>query len=363
MRTAILVSAPVKPGLQEQVRAGLHPQQDFFALADALNATLITPMKPDHRRADGGIGKLSDILVPAWTAFRRAGEFDVIVSDIDRVGLALAVFLKLSRSRTRHVLICHGKIVKPNDIRLIRALKLQSHIHRFVCYGPLVARQLKSLLGLPDARVAMINHPADHRFWHPLPVPVEPVIASAGLLRRDYGLLAEAVRGLDVSVVVAAASPWVSSQKPAIGSHAVPPNMRFTRLAYQELRDLYARSLFVAIPLQPSHAQSGSLVMYEAMAMGKAVVATRTDGQAALELIREGETGYYLAPGDTGQWRSTIQYLLAHQAEAAGMGRRNRAIVEGGLNMDAYVRDMMAVVQSLAVEEKSPQLIKNPARR
>lgn len=358
MRTAILVSTPFTPDLKEQVASELHPKPDFLALAEALDATLITP--GSIPKVLGHSFKAQRIGQAALAAFQARDSYDVIISDMDRVGLGLALLFKMVDAPNRHIMICHGKLLHRQDLSLIRAFQLQRYIHRFVCYGPAVARRLKQALSLPDYRVVTVQHPADHHFWHPLPATSEQLIVSAGMLHRDYPTLIDAVRPLDVSLILAASSPWVSKKRNGINPEGLPANVSLTRCSYLQLRELYARSRFVAIPLDDRFDQSGSLVMYEAMAMGKAVVTTRSQGQTALGILREGETGYYVAPGDVLGWREVIQHLFKDPEQASRMGQRARAVVEEGLNLDSYVRDMVSTVQSLAAEEETPK--KTPSK-
>ena len=97
--------------------------------------------------------------------------------------------------------------------------------------------------------------------------------------------------------------------------------------------------------------------MYEAMAMGKAVVATRTAGQVELDILKDGETGLFVDPGDVQGWCEAIKYLCSHPKEAIQMGQRARSIVEESLNMDTYVQDMVEIVQSLATREEMFRLL------
>ena len=349
----MLVSVPVDQGLQEDIREGISPQRDFLALTDAINATLITPaqVSPEKR---GKLSKLRSIWGSAWAAFRQGDNYDLIISDLDRVGLILALLFKLTGSRKRHILITHGKLTCPWDRRFLKMCRLDTHIDRFVCYGPAVAQELTDTLGIPAHKVVTIRHPADHRFWRPLGGTPERLVASAGLESRDYPTLIQAIRGLDVSLVIAKFSPWMPGQAGGeLGT--LPENVSITRCSSQELRDLYDRALFVAIPLMDSQAQSGSLVMYEAMAMGKAVVATRTEGQRGLDVLQQGKTGLFVEPGDVDGWREAISYLESHPKEAMKMGQRARALVEEGLNMDGYVGEMMKIVDSVVAEEEEVQ--------
>ncbi len=346
MRVAILVSAPFDEGLRDQVRQDREPQRDFLALAEALDAKII--------RAEEGptVGRslplaLWDTFKSAWKVFRQRSQYDLIITDVERIGIPFAILLKLFRSKKKHVMICHSRVVRPGDIRLIRALRLYTHIHRFVCYGPAVASKVVKEIGVSPEQVVTVLHPADHHFWRPMPVTPERLVSSAGYSKRDYPTLIEAVRGLDVSVEIAAFSPWTAVEGLDELSANLPPNVRLVRYTPFELRQLYARSLFVAVPLQNRVTQVGSLVIYEAMAMGKAVVVTRTEGQAGLELVKENETGLYVPPGDVQAWREAIEYLLSHPEDAMRMGQNARRVVEERLNMDNYVREMVAIVRSL----------------
>jgi glycosyltransferase involved in cell wall biosynthesis len=94
------------------------------------------------------------------------------------------------------------------------------------------------------------------------------------------------------------------------------------------------------IPLLDVDADVSSI--YEAMAMGKAVVVTRTRGQ--VDVIRDGEQGIYVPPGDPRALRAALEYLISHLAEAERMGRAGRALVEARHGLDTWV----ALVAGLA---------------
>ena len=74
----------------------------------------------------------------------------------------------------------------------------------------------------------------------------------------------------------------------------------------------------------PSQApEPWGLVILEAMATGKPVIATRQGGP--LEIIRDGETGCLVSPEDPEELADRIAYLLDHGDVAAAMGRAARA--------------------------------------
>jgi len=174
-------------------------------------------------------------------------------------------------------------------------------------------------------------------------VSVENVISAVGSEARDYATLLEAMHGLDVHAELAVGATvfqsgdygadLASSMSNLI---ATPRNVEVhQQLAHRDLRGLYARSRFVVIPTKDVEFDAGVTSIAEAMAMGKAVIASRARGQR--DLVRDGETGLYIPPGDPRALRAAIAHLLAHPDEAERMGRAGRAIAERELTLDRWV--------------------------
>ena len=67
-----------------------------------------------------------------------------------------------------------------------------------------------------------------------------------------------------------------------------------------------------AVVVCPSRSEGFGLVCAEAMAHGRAVVATRVGG--LVDLVRDGETGLLVEPGDRAALRAAIDRLLADPA-------------------------------------------------
>ena len=124
------------------------------------------------------------------------------------------------------------------------------------------------------------------------------LICAAGLELRDYRTLIEAVQGLDVRVVIASGSPWSTRPDTARGE-PLPDNVEVCTLGFVDLRQLYADSRFVVMPLHDVEFQAGITTILEAMAMGKAVVCSKTRGQT--DALVDGVTGIYVPPGDPGR--------------------------------------------------------------
>ena len=170
-----------------------------------------------------------------------------------------------------------------------------------------------------------------------------PIICAVGLEFRDYPTLLKAVEGLDVHVVIAAASPW-SKRADTTADQQIPPNVTVQRFSQYELRDLYAMSEFLVMPLYNVSFQAGVTALLEGMAMAKAVICSHTPGQT--DVVVEGETGLYVPPGDVPALRDAIQRLLRQPELAAQMGRNGRSRIERELSLACYVARFNVYVNS-----------------
>jgi glycosyltransferase involved in cell wall biosynthesis len=96
------------------------------------------------------------------------------------------------------------------------------------------------------------------------------------------------------------------------------------------------------MPLYPVDFQAGVTAVLEAMAMGKAVICTRTPGQT--DVIVDGETGLYVEPGSPASLRSAIEWLLDHPEQAERMGRSGRRRVEQEMSLERYVHRLRGLM-------------------
>jgi glycosyltransferase involved in cell wall biosynthesis len=229
----------------------------------------------------------------------------------------------------------------PKKVRLFRATGLRSRIDAMLVYATAQREFAIRELGMAPDDVVLTTFMVDTEFFRPDAVQVEPrrMICSAGLEFRDYPTLVEAVRGLDVEVVVAAASPW-SKRTTDVADGGVPSNVTLTKLSLFELRTLYAQARFVVMPLQPVEFQAGITTILEAMAMGKAVVCSRTAGQT--DAITEGVSGQYVPPGDAAALRAAIVALLDDEDRARRLGAGARDWVTREADIVVYIDRIVA---------------------
>ena len=92
----------------------------------------------------------------------------------------------------------------------------------------------------------------------------------------------------------------------------------------------------------PSFAEGVPVVLMEAMASARPVIATRVGGVA--ELVREGESGWLVAPGDPSALAGALRHLAATPTAArAEMGARGRARVMAEFDVDREAQRLAAL--------------------
>jgi glycosyltransferase involved in cell wall biosynthesis len=353
---------------------GPGPRKDYHALTQALRATTIDR---SHVRGSRILARLARWLgvapLQAWLAFRARARFDVIVTDGEHIGIPLALLLKLTRSRVAHVTIGH-RLTAAKKKPFFRWLRVQSHIHTIALHSQRQYDLAVRELGIPVDRLALVPYQVDVNYWQPQPIAEEALICSAGLEFRDYATLVSAVEGLDVPVVIGAASHWSKRRNTAEGQ-PLPSNIHVSAFDYQALRHVYARAAIVVVPLDDVDFQAGVTTILEAMAMAKPVIVTHAIGQTDViedrrsvtrgvhprvrprSLVRRfaessgihvQPTGFYVPPKDPAALRQAITHLLNHPEQRRRLGHAGRNTVEGLLTVEHFAARIRQLVEAAA---------------
>lgn len=386
-RVAIIAHTyPGQAGVAEvarQVAAGERPRRDYMEVARFLAADVV-----DSEFLMSRAAALSRIVarragLPAGQvceAFLLGKRYQTICVWADRIGLPLALLHKLTHVR-RDLTLVTAWPSRPEKALFLRYLKVHSNL-RAIISGSSVQLQLAASLGVPRHKLWHVPWPVDERFWMPQGEAVQNMVCSVGWEARDFGTLLKATSGLDLHVqlavgITALANPKVNGNGPTSGeqdsggddssfSSLDPVKHTYSYASYRQwlkelgtdelgdnvtvrvqlaplaLRQLYAQARFVVVPLQDVDSDCGVTTITEAMAMGKAVIVTRTRGQ--VDVVMDGEHGIYVPPADPDALRSAIKHLLRNPDEAERMGRAGRARVEELYTMDMYVRRVAAIL-------------------
>jgi glycosyltransferase involved in cell wall biosynthesis len=147
----------------------------------------------------------------------------------------------------------------------------------------------------------------------------------------------------------------LNDRRVPISDHVARTDAHITsgRMSLLELRDLYARSRFVVVPLLPSDTDNGVTVILEAMAMGKPVICSRTRGQ--VDVIQEGVTGLYVPIGDAAALRAAILSLWNEPLRAQEMGRNARALVEKHHTLEKFTATARSAAEASLDGRPAPE--------
>jgi glycosyltransferase involved in cell wall biosynthesis len=351
-KTLLLIPSVLKTEVDTEVAADRHPIMDYYALAnvlrkqygltvDILDYDAVKNEASFGTRLAGKLGGPDAAL--AWMGFSRRRAYAAIFSNGENVGVPLALLLGVLPPGPRHVTLGHRLSAGKKQL-FFTQLKAQRRLDKIFVYAQSQYEWAVNRLHIAPEKLALIPFHADAGFYRPLPeVSVNPdQICSAGLEWRDYPTLIEAVRSMpDLSVKLAAASPW-SKHENETANREMPPNVDARRYSYAALRDLYAESSFVVVPIRETDFQAGVTTILEAMAMGKAVIATRTSGQT--DVITDGENGLTVAPGDVAGWRSAICRLRGDPALRDLLGSNARRWVEQNATLDLWAERLASVI-------------------
>lgn len=204
-------------------------------------------------------------------------------------------------------------------------------------------------LGVPRARITVIENGVDvSRFdgragAPPADLPSAaagvPRIGSVGCLapRKDYGTLLEALARLAAAGrVFQAVLVGDGPERAALAAHAAALGLA-DRVAFLGERGDVDRLLPAFDVFVLSSREEGiPNALLEAMAAGRACVATRVGGNA--EVLADGRTGWLVPPRDPAALAAALADALEHPAEAARRGAAARAAAVAERSIEAMVR-------------------------
>jgi glycosyltransferase involved in cell wall biosynthesis len=362
------------------------PRKDYRVLAERLGAATIDRTTVAESRVLRFLTRWIGVSpLQAWLAFKARNNFDVILTDGEHIGLPLALLLKLACARVGHVTIGH-RITAPKKKLFFKWLKVHSHISCIAVHSRQQYELAINELDIPAHKLALIPYQVDHEFWRPQVIAEERMVCSAGLEFRDYPTLVSAVEGTDIKVVIGAASHW-SKRRNTATDRALPDNVQVSKFDYAALRELYARSSIVVVPLNDIDFQAGVTTILEAMSMAKAVIVTHSVGQTDVvedrrtatrgahprvrppSMIRSlaevaglpiEPTGFYVPPEDPDALRRAIDYLMEHPDERHRLGLAGRDTVERLLTVDKFAERMRHLVDAAASGQAPVGLVAQP---
>jgi glycosyltransferase involved in cell wall biosynthesis len=231
----------------------------------------------------------------------------------------------------------------------------------------------RTLLGAPDAVVcvsraeaALLRAPRPERL-HLVPNGVEPAPfarAAGAPMRARLGLegpaalfvgrlasnkglftLLEAWQAMPRDATLLIAGDGHLAPRLAVRARELGLQGRVRLLGALSDEDLRASYAAADVFVLPSEYEAFGIVLLEAMAAGKPVVATRTGGM--VEVVEEGRTGLLVPVGDTAALAEAMQGLLQDLPRARAMGEAGRGRVQEAFTWDAVTRRVEGLYEAM----------------
>jgi hypothetical protein len=190
---------------------------------------------------------------------------------------------------------------------------------------------------------SMVGFAVDEGFFTPQDRARQDFILAVGDdFGRDYACLIAACEGISTPLVLRTGN-----------APAIPDAMRdrvkvLGRMSYAALRDLYAAAGLVVLTLHDVVSPSGVTTLYEAMAMGCAVIAS--DVGSTRHVVVDGQNGVLVPVGDNAALRSAMERLMGDATLRARLGAAARRTIEADFSYGAYVDRFADSLESLLAE-------------
>jgi glycosyltransferase involved in cell wall biosynthesis len=296
---------------------------------------LLADRRPDVVQADGGAGF-------GYALFSRGGSPPLVLhphgmEEFEAPPLRRALYQPL-RSAVRYAARHAARVVAPDA-------SMKDDVRRH--------------LGVPEEKVVVMPNAIDlAEIDRPAPevdlgIPErERVLLSVGRLDRNKGFsfLAQALARIreDFLWVLVGSGPERGSLEAEIDRMGLSDRARLTGGVPDEmLHALYDRC---ALFLHPTLYEGSSQVTLEAMAHGKAIVASRVGGIP--DKVVDGENGLLVTPGNVEALAQAISNALASPDRLRIWGAKSRAMVEMRFSWSKRVKELLALYQQILKKEE-----------
>lgn len=222
---------------------------------------------------------------------------------------------------------------------------LMGKVDGFITLSAKEAEVLKEMYPEKADNIAFIPFGCDTNYWQPrtdIAVEKDLVVSVGRDPGRDWKTLVEAVRGMPVRLELTLRE----EQLHKVGD--IPDNVRTHPRSPQELVDLFARASVVVLPLAPKYPNDtmGLSTLVEAMAMGKAIIAT--DTVTIRNYIKDGESGALVPKGDVAALRQAIEQIQQSSEIKEAYGTASRQKVTTICNANQVTGQLFSFLRAIA---------------
>lgn len=330
-----------------------QPRHDLDLLSQRLGATFVWPQESQISMLDKMRSRI--IGQPEIWSFARELASSVTHTDIlfcpsEDIAIPVAAACKQGQKTAKIVAVFHN-IDRPRGRIALNLFSAAKQIDLFLVHSYSQLNFLRRQAAIPADRVQLLPYSIDSSFFTPgsvSPDKSRPVIATVGLEKRDYRLLAAATADLDVDVKISGFSRYAretSSTFPEV----TPSNMTRRFYEWDELVQLYRDADIVVVCLRENPYAAGITTLLEAMACKRPVIATRTEG--LVDYLMDENSMLTVEPGDEAGLRSAIEYLLSHPEAAQQKAERAHQLFLDRYRLDSYIESLARSFAALQSEQ------------
>lgn len=340
MRVLCLVDGPVKP--PDRWMWNHLPEEAQQDEVDFLWAS------PADRFPKWGkfLSYYPQYLALGWRAMQacRRKRYEVIVAWESKTGFPFGALRSLMGMNTPPLVIFAFSFKGVATSFSLVSRNFMRGIDHVTVLFPAEATYYEQVLGVPSAHITVCPFG-----WHDLCKDAEPAengdfIFSFGRSYRDYKTFIKAVEDLPVKVII-------NTRKFTLKDLTIPSHVTVNEMTPErEYARLLASARFVVVPLQETRHAAGESALVQAMAAGKAVVATRTF--SASYYVEDGVTGVLTPSKNAEVMREACLYLLNHPEECRSMGVAARRRYEERFTSEHSARCQYAVLQKVVQRQR-----------
>lgn len=211
-----------------------------------------------------------------------------------------------------------------------------SSVHCFICSSKVEIAYYKQELRLRGDAFAFVPLATDPRFFQMNSDTSGEYVVSAGRTGRDYSTLLSAAEGIPYSFRIVA-------DRKSISGLSTPENVEVRyNIPLQELLNMTAKAKLVVLPLQNKPISVGQSVLIQAMALGKAIIATKNAG--TVDYIEHGINGLLVDPYDPRILRDSILSLLNDPGKASLLGENAKRIAREKYSIETRMGSICSLI-------------------
>jgi len=297
-------------------------------------------------KLDGGTMQATGNLLAALR------ECDVVIGTTGAHAFALSVWRSVGRLRPPIVGIQCGLLNhRISPVRRFSTVALMRRMQSMV-FGESEVAPIQAAYPGTQGHVHVNQFGVDTTFWTPGPSSESGYILAVGNDgRRDYPTLIEAAKHLKTTVILVTSHTLPSPS---------PANVRHIHGTYADgvsdthLRDLYRGAACVVVPLVETVQPSGQSVTLQAMACGRPVVLSKTQGIWSQTTVRDGETLVLTPPGSVSHLATAIQRVLDTPDWAKQLGLNAREAVLKNATTLTFANRLIEICERATAKTLTP---------